>query len=565
MTISASVSPTIRTAGGWFGPADRPVAGWMTRPLDGANRVGVLVLPSVGYQYWSAHRALRALAELLAEQGATVLRADYGGTGDSAGEQGDGARLADWRSLVDSGVTALRRTGAEYLVVVGVRLGGTLALLDGERAGADAVVAWAPILSGRRYSREIALLGERVPPGSWTGSISGTVTAGTLWSEETLASLNGLNLAAADVSPVARILLVDDGSADYDNLVVQWRGLGSWVDIVTSAESGEVLRLPAEDAVVPMQTNSAIAQWIETLPQVRQALPPAVTVELLENPVSFTWREGEVTEEVVTLGPRALVSVRCASTSLSERPAENQTAVVFVNSGSEPHVGPGRAWVEFGRDLAAAGYLTFRLDYSGWGESPDLNHAPGRPYDQHAVAETCEVVDALRKEGLRSVFLVGLCAGAWTSLAAARSGAIDGVLALNPQLYWQPGDVVEALIADTHVRRTAERARHRRWAGVGLWWFLDVLGARHPASRWLDDLRRKRTPVLLLFSKGDDGVEFLRMRVGRSLRQALRSSMSLVELEEIDHSMHRVWRRGDVLAAMIAFLDTHAGSSAHRA
>lgn len=559
MTKPASAEPTIRTEGGWFGPADRPLAGWLTRPSTGRNRVGVLILPSVGYQYWSAHRSLRALAELLAAQGSTVLRADYGGTGDSGGDQGDAGRLTEWRSLAGWGVDALRRSGVDYIVVVGVRLGGTFALLDGREVGAEAVVAWAPVLSGQRYSREIALLGERVPPGSWPGSTTGIVTAGTLWSAETLADLKELALAKSGAAPVSRILVVDDASSHYESLATGWRKLGARVDLATFPESGEILRLPAEDVEVPVRTNSAIARWIQELPESTQALTPlAATTDPLRNPVSFGWRDRAITEEVMTVGSSGLTCIRCVPARMASDHTKAQAAVVFVNSGSEPHIGPGRAWVEFGRDLAAAGYVTFRLDYSGWGESPDLQHAPGRPYDQHTIRETTEVVDALRADDPRPVFLVGLCAGAWISLAAARAADVDGVIALNPQLYWQPGDVVEALMADTHARRKDERARYRRWSRVGLWWILDAVGVRHPASRWLSDLRRKGTPVLLLFSGADDGAEFLRVRVGRSLRRALRSSMSLVELPEIDHSMHRTWRRTEVLTTMTAFLNGRA-------
>lgn len=564
MTISPPARPGVRTEGGWFGPADRPLAGWLTRPLAGHNRVGVLMLPSVGYQYWSAHRALRALAELLAEQGATVLRADYGGTGDSAGDQGDAGRVAEWRSLASWGAAALRRAGADHIVVVGVRLGATFALLDSADIGAEAVVAWAPVVSGQRYGREIALLGEHVPLGPWPGGMSGTVAAGTVWTEETMRALKQLKLTAAAVPPASRILVVDDASGHYDEWAAGWRDLGARVDIETCPESGEVLRLPTEDVEVPVRTNLAIARWIKALPGSREASTPSATVESLENPVSFTWRDDEVTEEVITVGTRELTCIRCAPNGPGADQVEAGTAVVFVNSGSEPHIGPGRAWVEFGRDLAAAGYVTFRLDYSGWGESPDLDHAPGRPYDQHTVGETSDVVDALHEQGLRLVFLVGLCAGAWISMAAARKTAVDGVIALNPQLYWQPGDVVEALMADTHARRETERARHRRWAKVGLWSVLDAVGVRHPAGRWLNDLRRRGTPILLLFSSNDDGAEFLRARVGRSLRRALRSSMSLVELEEIDHSMHRVWRRADVVGAMTSFLDAHAHPAPQR-
>jgi len=68
----------------WFGPDDRPLLGWLTQPASGPGATGVVVVPPLGYEYWTTHRALRALAERLAAQGCSVLRFDLDGTGDWA-------------------------------------------------------------------------------------------------------------------------------------------------------------------------------------------------------------------------------------------------------------------------------------------------------------------------------------------------------------------------------------------------------------------------------------------------------------------------------------------------
>ena len=129
--------------------------------------------------------------------------------------------------------------------------------------------------------------------------------------------------------------------------------------------------------------------------------------------------------------------------------------MVFLNSGSEVHTGPGRAWVEYARGLARPGVEVLRVDFRGWGESPDEGHAPGRPYDEHTVNDAIDVVEARRAQG-RRVVLAGLCAGAWIGLKAATQVRVDGVIAINPQLYWQPGDPVEALMTTTRARRRSE-------------------------------------------------------------------------------------------------------------
>jgi hypothetical protein len=137
------------------------------------------------------------------------------------------------------------------------------------------------------------------------------------------------------------------------------------------------------------------------------------------------------------------------------------------------------------------------------------------------------------------------------ALRVATDTPVDGVIAINPQLYWQPGDPVEALLADTRIRRTDEIAE---FAANGA--RLESEADPHPASRWLSRFRASGPPVLALFAAGDDGLEFLRDRLPGAWAAAVDSgAVQVVEIEGIDHPMHRRWRRGDVVAAMLTFLE----------
>jgi pimeloyl-ACP methyl ester carboxylesterase len=526
------------TAGRWFGPPGRPLLGWLSTPGGAATASGVLVLPAVGYPYWSSHRTLRVLAERLACEGHTVLRFDYDGTGDSSGDQWDADRVAAWRSSVVAGARELRELGCHRVLLVGVRLGGLFALLDGSALGADALVAWEPVTSGRRYAKEIRLLSTAVPEADRSRPAGTLVSAGVVFMAQTIEQLSALALADVAAAPARRILVV--GERENTEIVEHLRGLGADAEYRV-LDGTQALELPAEDAMVPAAVVEAICDWIG--PQA--AAPTLVPSERRSAQVISTG--GGVTEEVVTLGAAGLVGVISETGAL---PPDALT-VVFLSSGSEPHIGSGRAWVEYARALAGFGYRSVRVDFRGWGESPDDGLAPGRPYDPHCEQDTIAIVAALRERGHDHVALVGLCAGAWVALRAVRHERVAGVIALNPQLYWQPGDPVEALMSDTRVRRTAEREREQLGARFGAWTALDVLGARSWAARWLDDLVRGGVPVSMLFAQGDDGLEYLRNRVGRRLAAARRSGVvRVVELPEVDHSMHRVWLRGHVVAEL---------------
>ena len=512
--------------------------GWLSEPVEARGDTGVLVLPAVGYQYWSAHRTLRVLAERLAAGGHLVLRLDYDGTGDSAGEQSDPGRLAAWRSSVLAGAQELRTLGTRRLVVVGIRLGGTLALLEGAAVEADAIVALAPIVSGRRYARELRMLSVPVPE-ERSGQEDGAVAvAGTLFSAETIADLAAMDPLAIDRAPSPRVLLI----GETGKLPARLRELGSDVEqaIIPGAETA--LEVPTEEATVPSEIVAAVERWVGT----ETVIPHSFRVTA-SRVASFDWGGGRIEERLLSLGAEGLVAI--SSDPLVPFASSGSPATaVFLNTGSEAHVGPGRAWVELARGLAVRGHRAVRVDFRGWGESPDDGYAPGRPYDAHCEQDTVAIVRALREQGHERIVLVGLCASAWVALRAVLHEPLAGVIALNPQLYWRPGDPVEATMAETRLRRTDERERERRGGRIGLWGALDRAGLRPWAGRWLDELSHCGTSVTLVYAAGDDGIEYLRNRLHRRLEQVGRSApITVLEVPDIDHSMHRLWLRPRML------------------
>ncbi|MFN2418768.1 MAG: alpha/beta fold hydrolase [Candidatus Limnocylindria bacterium] len=513
----------------------------MTHPASGLGQSGVLVLPPVGYQYWSTHRTLRVLAERLAERGQTVLRLDYDGTGDSSGDQWAQERLEAWRRSAQAGADELRRLGCQELVVVGARLGATIGLLDGAELGADRVVAWAPVLSGRQHVREVRLLSEDLPvamdraPGDQV--ITGVVMAGVIFRTETLADLAAIKLDTLTSVPAARILMIEGVEPGAAVVAGRMTELGAAVDLLAIAEGREVLDQPAEYATPPRPLIDVICTWVGPS-------SGAAPVDRLDHKsASISWRGSQLREEVVELGPRRLVGVATEPIGGSSGPI-----AVFLNSGSEPHVGPGRAWVEYARDLGALGFASLRVDFRGWGESPDDGFAPGRPYDAHGEEDTISIIHAITQRYERPVVLVGLCAGAWIGLRVALRERVAGVIALNPQLYWRQGDPVEATMVETRLRRTASRRREELGKRFGVWSMLDLVGHRPWAATWLDQLSAGDAEILILFAEGDEGIGYLEQRLTRRWRMARASGRIRVnQLPDIDHSMHRAWLRGAVL------------------
>lgn len=99
-----------------------------------------------------SHRVMVEFARLAACRGYQVLRFDYFGDGESAGEFAD-TSLATRREDIQAAIDHVRREFSPgRIFLLGLRLGATLAMLAAVRADELAgVVAWDPILDTGRY------------------------------------------------------------------------------------------------------------------------------------------------------------------------------------------------------------------------------------------------------------------------------------------------------------------------------------------------------------------------------------------------------------------------------
>lgn len=146
----------------FFGSTREPLFGVYHAPTTRPVReAGVVLCQPVGHEYVRTHRFVLHLAGALAARGYHVMRFDYSGTGDSWGGDDD-ASLARWVRDTRAAADELRETaGVSRLHLVGIRLGGAIALRAAQgRADVEAVVLWDPVLRGAAYVAELAAVGE---------------------------------------------------------------------------------------------------------------------------------------------------------------------------------------------------------------------------------------------------------------------------------------------------------------------------------------------------------------------------------------------------------------------
>ena len=460
--------------------------------------MGVLIVPPVGYEYWSSYRTLRTLAERLAENGCLALRFDFDGTGDSAGDQWDPARPGGLAGDIGQAADALRGWGVTRLVVVGPAL--------------------------RRHARPDAGRGGRGRCGRGLG-------AGRAGEPLRPRAAVARACCARNARPSRAVRRRAGGSCCRPR---RWPILGpSTSEPCRTSRPEGARRRPGRQAGKRRGARSPACAGGRAGPCRARAGRTCSSTEPTEYATgarvtsSTTSPAGSAKRSLCRAAGRSRRAGRPQRSLAGRRrrrggrgtwkagprrhphPAPSGVSrgtVVWLNSGSEHHVGPGRAWVEYARDVGAVGLGLFRVDFSGWGESPDLGHAPGRPYDQHGVGRGRRDRRGAPGLGTRHHRLGWALRGSLDRAPrrprrrASRRAGPQSTNLLAARLprgsQHRYGD---------QVRRLPEIRRHKRLAAMGVWSFLDALGAR-PRAAWFDDLACRRTPILAVFAEGDDGL-----------------------------------------------------------
>lgn len=194
------------------------------------------------------------------------------------------------------------------------------------------------------------------------------------------------------------------------------------------------------------------------------------------------------------------------------RPAgaiRGKSALILLNAGLVQRVGPFRMYVQMARALAEAGFVVFRFDQSGLGDSPVSSRAgEGRKLGEAVAA--MNLVTALT--GMRSFVLGGLCSGADDAFnIAPHDLRVNGLLLLDgvayPTFLYKLRHVVPRLLNPAKVMRGIGRIL-RRTSGAAAATidpnsFRDF-PSRPEAIERLKALETRGADMLLLYTGGVD-------------------------------------------------------------
>jgi alpha-beta hydrolase superfamily lysophospholipase len=571
----------------YLAAAPDPVFGFLHAPATARYGCAALICPPFGWADMCSHRAQRTWAQTLAEAGIPAARIDLPGTGDSGGTPRDPGRLEAWTAAVSAAAEWLREvTGAERLAVIGIGLGGLLAVRAlAEQAPIDELILWGVPSRGRAMLRELrayaGIVSARYPedavgaPPMPDGAVEIT---GFLLSGETTQALEDLQLDALSLPPAGRrrvLMLGRDGLPVDERLRHHLEASGATVTVEDTADYDALMAHPQE-ARAPHATIARTVAWL------RQGAPPA--------PAAGQRRSDRLERDAVDLVVDGGVSIRerplCYEVDTGRRygilstPLDGQAPVcaVLLNAGALRRIGPNRSWVELARRWAARGVPTVRVDFEGIGDSDgdERKHAnTAGLYGPRMTDETLQVLSELSARGVSDRFLlVGLCSGAyWALHAALADERVVGAFLINLySFYWS-----EALVAERDRRETVDALRHgvfrrvirqgvsaeqirraMRGFRVGLRGRTGTGVEAAQASEVtlaLDRLRDNGTKTLFLLSQGEPLYDQLE-REGRMQRLDQWPNVSMERIPSKDHNVRAIWVQRHVHESLDRALDT---------
>ncbi len=207
-------------------------------PAVGNCRGAVLYVHPFAEEMNRSRRMAALQARALAAQGCAVLQIDLHGCGDSSGDFSD-ARWDGWKRDLDAASAWLRARTGQPASVLGLRLGGALALDYARGAGEPpaAIVLWQPALAGQ------AALTQFLRLRSANDMLSGSAAASPASLRAALERGEVLEIAGYDLHPelAAAIDRIDALALAPRGIPVHWFELAAAEDRPLSAATRDIV------------------------------------------------------------------------------------------------------------------------------------------------------------------------------------------------------------------------------------------------------------------------------------------------------------------------------------
>ena len=534
----------------WFGPS-KSIFGIVHWP-ESAVRAGVIICSPIGYEAVSAHQTLLVLAESLAANGFAALRVAFPTIGNSI-RTGLVDDVAEWEQDIAAAVQELRSFGAMRVAVVGMRFSATLVARMASPLSPDALVLIDPVVSGRRYTRGLRLLAIEAE--------NGVVAAGIRFDNDTLSSMIRVSLDIDEL--LVPTLVIQRSEPTSEAVLVASGGLPVTVERLHGLSC--LLDTDAELAVTPRPIIERVCTWLDSMFDRSNAV--SIPSPMLCHATTERTPRGELVHEATRVGPTGLFAV------VTTRPQTRATrAVIFLNNGVSPAVGPGSAWLDWAAQVAKSGLLALRLDVDGLGDSPSRpDTAEYDSYPTGAAEDVSDAIDMLTARGIEHVSIVGLCSGSVLAFdAAVRRKEVDHIMAINPRLdkpfhdrshrAVRAGGQTNRLLAIPLMKAPLFPLLNRIPAPI--WWTLSVMHLVPRPTLGVERAVARGTAVSFVFGPDEWGLKAMQRRSPRHWAQIVASPhVDVTIAAALDHSMFAQEGRREVEAVLHRLLATATHTS----
>jgi pimeloyl-ACP methyl ester carboxylesterase len=563
--------------------------GWLHGDeTTGKSDIACLICPGLNHDGLNAHHAHRLLADELAVAGYPTMRFDYPQTGDSADLPGYDPRseIDLWRIWLDSVDTAIdvlrQRTGAQRVILCGLRIGATIAArVAAGRRDVAGLILIAPVIKGHSYLRQLWIEAQ-LYDGNLPPLDEGVQFQDICFNRATVRALGGEDLRRLDIMPGVKIAIF---SQSHGRLVEDCR--------LAWEKRGAELFCAGFDGLEPMlslnvEDDKAHPDFRHVLAWVKSALPADLS----------GMARGPSTDEAVVKMPGVVETPlrfgdggRLFGVLCQPEHHVASEVVLVVNAGRDPHPGPGRFNVELARVLARHGIASLRFDFAGLGDSlgpPGEESKMSSLFDLDRTADVSAAIDALLRMGFRNFAAYGLCAGAYHAMVAAVADSrLSKLLLVNmPLLAWSSGESIDFIrhknmplsyfLTELAKLRSWSIARHKILKSGSVlrgqilrfsahlasasWWPVHWLQGSGDAGltagqRRIAVLLRRNVKTLLLFGEGDLGLDAVTKEL-----EPLRSAQSFAQdvtiqvLPNFDHLVSHERTRRAAANCMLDFL-----------
>jgi alpha-beta hydrolase superfamily lysophospholipase len=478
-----------------------------------------LLCGGLGRDAIDGYRSVLVLGTRLAAAGYPTLRFDYPGTGDSC-ETGAQECWQAWLDSIHGAADWLRaNTATRYIVLIGLRLGATLAALTA--AARDDVAGLAllePVLRGKSYVSQL-LMESRLRGNGVVAPDGGVAVDELNLPGETLRVMSRVDLRQTRLPGPRPVSVFSQNSSPVLSTCVEaWQNQGVPVTCQDFAALEAFLR-PSHLADEPPADVTPILGWLQAAVAVRP---------LSRAPMAPPHEAAVLTPAGCSETPVRFGTCGHLFGMLCQPPTDTgcDQVVIIGNTGGDPHHGYARFSVEFARRLANAGIASLRLDFAGLGDSfnpsGDID-SPTHVFGVDRSPDICAAIDMLQAIGYRRFVANGLCSGAYHALQGALADErITSLLLVNlPMLTLR----------------------------------YDKAGPASVTRRSMATLSDRRVSTLLLFAEGDPGLIGLEKHFGPRGNELADMPGAVVSiLAGLDHNLTSNAIRRLAADSMIDFL-----------